>query len=476
MGHALLDARIGRTVGLGLFFLGTLAYRSEHAVIWGRWSCPYIAIILTAGALFLLSLRHSWMCRRQPNPSRATVSLRSVCLDAAILFWATGYIVNGFEAPRNWGQIADANVFGSSIPAAALLLWAGLLAAVLSLAEIVVPRGRTSRAGAVLLAAWLTAVLLTFMEGGLRVWSILAAEPQGYPTYATAMWVRRFVAYNTAGFRDGEHSQTPVVGQHRLLIVGDSLAFGWGLKHPEDRFGEQLAARLQRETGFGWEVMNASHGDTHTLTHIRFLQSMKQYKPDVVLLLYAFNDIDYLVSVTPREGPSEHMQGIMNRLNPTHILFANLFAFQELYVRLRVLGYQLSVDSESPYSQDAVLERHFEDLDRFVALASSLGTTVAIVPFDIRVAASQPISEQYYHFIRAAQAYGLPIWPAGPKVFSTYSYKDLVVNKLDSHPNAVAHQLLAAHIARPLQLALEDATQTAGSRIALHASTHQREQ
>lgn len=131
MGDALLDARIGRTVGLGLFFLSTLAYRSEHAVIWGRWSCPYMAIILTAGALFLLSLRHSWMCRRQPNPSQATVSLRSVCLDAAILFWVTGYIVNGFEAPQNWGQIADANIFGSSIPAAALLLWAGLLAAVL---------------------------------------------------------------------------------------------------------------------------------------------------------------------------------------------------------------------------------------------------------------------------------------------------------------------------------------------------------
>jgi hypothetical protein len=101
---------------------------------------------------------------------------------------------------------------------------------------------------------------------------------------------------------------------------------------------------------------------------------------------------------------------------------------------------------------------------------------VAIVPFDIRVAASQPISEQYYYFVRAAQAYGLPIWPAGSEVFSTYSYKDLVVNKLDSHPNALAHQLLADHIARPLQLALQNATQTAGSRIALHASTHQREQ
>ena len=33
-----------------------------------------------------------------------------------------------------------------------MLMWASLLAAVLSLAETVVPRGRTSRAGAVLLA------------------------------------------------------------------------------------------------------------------------------------------------------------------------------------------------------------------------------------------------------------------------------------------------------------------------------------
>jgi hypothetical protein len=473
MGHALLHARIGRTVGLGLFFIGTLAYRSEHAVIWGRWSLPYMAIIVTAGALFLLSLRHSWVRGQQPNPSRATVSLQSMCLDAAILFWAIGYILNGFEAPRNWGQVADANVFGSSSPVAAMLMWASLLAAVLSLAETVVPRGRTSRAGAVLLAVWLTVVVLVFGEGGLRLWSIATPEPQGYPTYATAMWARKYVIYNQAGFRDGDHAQAPTADERRLLVVGDSLAFGWGLKRPEDRFGEQLAIRLHGQTGSAWEVMNASLGDTHTLTHIRFLQSMQQYKADVVLLLYAFNDIDYLVSVTPREGPSEHMQGIIDRLNPTRILFANLFAFQELYVRLRILGYQLSADPESPYRQDAVLERHFQDLDRFVTLASSHGNVVAIIPFDIRVAASQSISEQYWHFVHAAQAYGLPIWPAGPEIFDTYSFKNLVVNKLDSHPNALAHQLLADYITRPLQLALVKAADT---RIALNASSSPLEQ
>ncbi|HET6675356.1 MAG TPA: SGNH/GDSL hydrolase family protein [Nitrospiraceae bacterium] len=447
----LTECHVSRAVGLGLFFFSSLVYRSQNREVFDLWSWPYVLIVMTAGLIFVMSLGHSWWCYRQLGLLRTRVSLAAVHIDLAILLWGVGYFLNGFEAPRNWGQIADLNLFGSSNPAAAVLLWSALLTAVLSMAERVVPRGRASRLGAIMLAVWITAVVLLLGEGGLRFWSIVAPEPQGYPTYTTAMWARKFTSFNHAGFRDQEHARIKSGETQRLLIIGDSLAFGWGLNQTEDRFGEQLAERLNIRTTAQWEVLNASLGDTDTLTHIRFLKAMQAYQPNVILLLYAFNDIDYLVPVTPREGPSEHMNGLLDRLSPVRLLFTNLFLFQELYVRLRALTYQLSPAEGDPYNDDAILNKHFQDLTRFVLLASRSGATVAIVPFDIKVTASPVLSKRYEHFVQMAIAHGLPIWSAGSELFAKHPYKALIVNKLDSHPNALAHRVLADGIVARLQ-------------------------
>lgn len=457
---ASVRAHAARVIGLGLFLFGSLAYRSENRDVFGLWSWPYLAIVVISGALFLMAVAHSWTRSRQLNLDTYQPSIGSMCLELAVLMWGTGYFLNGLDASRNWGQIADLNVFGSSHPLAALVLWGALLVATLGLAETVVPRGRTSKAGAIMLAIWVTAVLLLLIEGGIRVFAIVAPESQGYPTYTTALWSRKFVSLNQAGFRDAEHPR-PASGDHqRLLVVGDSLAFGWGLPHTEDRFGEQLAKRLNQWTGVEWTSLNASIGDTHTLTHIEFLKAMQGHQPDVTLLLYAFNDIDYLAQVTPREGQSEHAGSLLARISPVRILFKNSFLFQSIYIRLRLMTYAPSPEDSDPYGNDALLDEHFRDLDRFVSLASTSSTLVAIVPFNIVVVASKDASSHYNHFVKAAAAHGLPIWPAGPEVFSGHAYKDLVVNTLDSHPNERAHQLLADRIADRVQVALERHLQT----------------
>jgi hypothetical protein len=151
--------------------------------------------------------------------------------------WGIGYFVNALDVPGNWGQFADLNIFGSSNPIAALLLWGGLLLAMLALAGIVVPQGRASKWGAIILAIWVMGTVLTLIEGGIRVSAIIAPQPQGYPTYTTALWSRTFASVNQAGFRDVEHDRAKSEARKRLLVVGDSLAYGWGLNRSEDRFG-----------------------------------------------------------------------------------------------------------------------------------------------------------------------------------------------------------------------------------------------
>lgn len=450
---ALVHVHAGRVIGLGLFFISSLAYRSENRDVFGLWSWPYLAIVVIAGVLFVLAIAHAWSRRRQPDLRGNQPSLGSVCSDLAWLMWGAGYFLNGLDTSQNWGQIADLNAFGSAYPTAVLLLWASWLVAILGLAESVIPRGRASRWGAILLAIWVTTVLLLLVEGGVRIVALVAPESQGYPTYTTALWSRKFVSLNQSGFRDEEHPHPFSLETKRLLVVGDSLAFGWGLPRPEDRFGEQLVQRLNESTGAEWKSLNASRGDTHTLTHIEFLKTMQEHRPDVTILLYAFNDIDYLAQVTPREGQSEHANSFVSRISPVRLLFKNSFLFQGIYVRFRLMTYSPPPEENDPYGKEALLAMHFRDLDRFISLASASSAVVAIVPFNIAVAASTDANHHYNRFIQAAIAHGLPIWPAGQEVFSGHAYKDLVVNKLDSHPNELAHRLLADNIAGRMHVA-----------------------
>lgn len=449
----LMHVHLGRVFGLGVFLLSALAYRSQNREVLGLWSWPHMAIVVVASTMFVAAVAHAWTRFRQVDCDTYHLSISSVCSEVAWLMWGAGFFLNGLDASRNWGQIADLNLVGSSNPLAALLLWGALLVATLGLSGTVVPHGRTSRVGAIVLAIWVTAMFLLVIEGGIRVFAIVAPESQGYPTYQTALWSRKFVALSKAGFRDADHSRPRAGENPALLVVGDSLAFGWGLNRLEDRFGEQLARQLTNRTGTAWTVLNASRGDTHTLTHIEFLKAMQAYQPEVTLLLYAFNDIDYLAQVTPRDGQSEHARSLLARMNPVRILFLNSFLFQELYVRLRLMTYNPSSEGNDPYENDVLLDEHFRDLARFVSLASTSSRVVAIAPFNIGVAASPAASRHYHRFVKAAMAHGLPIWPAGQEVFAGHVYEHLVVNRLDSHPNELAHRLLAASIAERVHVA-----------------------
>ena len=443
---ALIYAQIGRVLGLGAFLLSVFAYRSQNKDVLGLWSWPHTMILIVSSAMFLVTVAHSWTRRRGVNLKTYQPSVGTVCSELAFLLWGAAFFFNGLDASINWGQVADLNLFGSSYPPALLLFWGALLVATLGLAETVVPHVRTSKAGPTVLAIWVTTIFLLLIEGGIRVTAVVAPQSQGYPTYTTALWSRRFVSLNQAGFRDAADARHRSI-YPTLLVVGDSLAFGWGLNRIEDRFGEQLARQLTIRTGNTWNVLNASRGDTHTLTHIEFLKQMQAYQPEVTLLLYAFNDMDYLAPVTPRDGQSEHARSLLARINPIRILFKNSFLFQEVYVRLRVMTYNPPNEDADPYENEALLDQHFHDLARFVSLASTSSRVVAIVPFNIGVAVSAGVNSHYTRFVKRAIAWGLPIWPAGQEAFATHANENLVVNKLDSHPNELANHLLAVGIA-----------------------------
>src|SRR5437667_261926 len=252
------------------------------------------------------------------------------------------------------------------------------------------------------------------------------------------------VAYLVAAM-DVEHVPQPVPGRRRLLVVGDSYAFGWGVPRIEDRFGEQLAARLAGG-GTPWESINVSEPDKHTLDEFDFLRRGLRYRPDLVVLVYVFNDMDYLVGITPRPMLAEAPKGIAGRLNPVRLLFTNSYLFQEMYAHVHAMALRRSSQVLSPfrvYDDSGLVARHLADLARFVAIGESAGAATAIVPIEIATSVDTATLRRYEQFVTGARAVGLPLVSIA-HAFDGYSTSSITVGELDGHPNARGHHIAAA--------------------------------
>jgi lysophospholipase L1-like esterase len=352
------------------------------------------------------------------------------------------YLLSAWDAPLDAGRLADFNLLGSVAPSAAGLEWVAL--GLLLLAAGLVAVHRASRCwrqvglliGTVALVLWLE-------EGVARMRVAVSPTPQGFPTYSSAAWMRRHVRLNAEGFRNTEHSTRPVGGGRRLLVVGDSFAFGWGVARTQDRLGEQLGARLGAQTGEPWEAINASRADSHTLHHIEFLRRALVYQPDIVVLVYVFNDLQYFLPIPP-EGEASRLE----KYYPHWVLFRNSYLFQEVFVRLRLISYHFFGSSlPDPYVNAVLVERHLQDLKRFVQMAEQAGARVQVVPF--RIVVNPPWKRSHREFVRRAEAEGIPICSL-EETYRGLEMKDLIVGVLDVHPSEKANHMAADTVARCL--------------------------
>jgi len=95
------------------------------------------------------------------------------------------------------------------------------------------------------------------------------------------------VSINAHGLRDDPHPVARQPGLRRMLLLGDSFAFGYGVPHALG-LGERLQAR--RRDG---EVLTAGvsgYGTDQAL--LWYEQGLHRFQPDVVLLLLHPNDLE----------------------------------------------------------------------------------------------------------------------------------------------------------------------------------------
>lgn len=98
------------------------------------------------------------------------------------------------------------------------------------------------------------------------------------------------LSINSHGLRDREYTYEKPSGMRRVLVLGDSFAWGYGVGD-EDIFSKVLERRFESE-GRAWQVINTGVSGWGTDQQYLFLTGEGfRYQPDVVVLaLYLLND------------------------------------------------------------------------------------------------------------------------------------------------------------------------------------------
>jgi len=98
------------------------------------------------------------------------------------------------------------------------------------------------------------------------------------------------VRINPQGLRDRSYSYTKPPGVKRILILGDSVAFGYGIP-AEDTFAKQWERRLEPLQKGRWEIINSGVPAYTTVQEVRWFEvEGRRYQPDAVVVTYIMND------------------------------------------------------------------------------------------------------------------------------------------------------------------------------------------
>ena len=296
------------------------------------------------------------------------------------------------------------------------------------------------------------------------VFRILAPPESPGTTYGKS------ITKNTDNFRDREFAIPKPEHTYRILVLGDSFTWGVGLD-----VEETIPKLLERQLAAGHpagtiEVINAAIPGYNTVEQLILLQEKGlKYQPDMVLLIYNLNDIEYLPHLTPKTydhleatpvveldpgeeitkySPYQGLRGIILKIEQRSVFVK--FLVPRVGALLREFGLIESVE----FSWVEKLLQGFTDenpgwleskrsLTQIAALCQNEGCTfqVGIYPLLTELERYRD-SEAHRTLLRFFREAGIQATDLLP-LFENTNPRSYWINFMDGHPNATAHRMVS---------------------------------
>jgi lysophospholipase L1-like esterase len=246
------------------------------------------------------------------------------------------------------------------------------------------------------------------------------------------------VSINSHGLRDREYTESKPTGVYRIVMLGDSTTFGWGV--PADH---TVAKILELDLNRGgadkrFEVLNAGVGNYGTVQEYNhYLTYDRAFHPDLVILEYFINDAEPV--------PVERNAALIRRS------YLIAFSIARADAVLRLVG--VLPNREGYYSRlygDG--QPGFEAAKRaLVKLADAVEgdharLLVAILPELHDINGRYPYEAEHQKIKNVLAARRVPVIDLIDGLRGQGPESSLWVTPDDDHPNGKANRLIAAQL------------------------------
>jgi lysophospholipase L1-like esterase len=240
------------------------------------------------------------------------------------------------------------------------------------------------------------------------------------------------VRINSVGFRDDEYALERNA-RRRIILLGDSLTFGWGVEK-EESFEHRLEAQLDARSPT--ELINFAAGNYNTVQQVNlFLEKGLAYQPDQVVVFYFINDAEEVPkrSRFPWLGNIRVVTFYWSRVKALIAQFSDSAGYEEWYEAL----YREDAAGWTAAKQ-AFLQLRDECADRNIALQ------VVLLP-ELHELVDYPFEAEYAAVSNFLEASGIPNLDLSPFFAGERDPQSLWVAPDDAHPNAEAHRRIAEY-------------------------------
>lgn len=241
------------------------------------------------------------------------------------------------------------------------------------------------------------------------------------------------VSINSVGLRDYEYQWEKPNNTLRVLVLGDSITFGWGVQF-EKIFVKQLETLLKRDyPKINVEVINFGVGNYNTqMEYEMFKDTGVAFNPDVVILAYFINDAEYIVEKKNVFDLFKRLylyQFFYDKITSAVARYSTAYRYTDFYKQLYADGF---IGKQN--AQNALL-----DLIN-VTKRMELPLYIFVIP-ELHTLDPYPFPE-VVAFVNETTHDDAPVYDLLP-FFMNQTPNALWVSSEDQHPNALGHAIIA---------------------------------